>query len=157
MKKSIVVTISALLAVLFLFSCGVETKTPMTRESAEKLEKEVVESEIFSEEMTKFGNNSIKMIFGFCESAVWKTGYTGVSGAAADEFCIFEAPDESELEKYETQLKEYLADRLVQFRDYAPAQVPKLESAVIEKSGLFLIYYVGPESQKMRDLISKAI
>jgi len=86
-------------------------------------------------------------------------GLSGVfymgTGASAEELTILQAEDETRAEEVETAAKEHLDYQKDSYRDYIPAEMEKLDRAVVLRQGKMVIYCVSAD-KKAADQISAA-
>lgn len=78
--------------------------------------------------------------------------YTG-SGATPEEICVMKASSEDNVTAVKEAAEHRLQLQKEDFVDYAPAEMPKLESAVIYQKGLFVVYSVSGDSSKAEEII----
>ncbi len=154
-KEKVLSSISVILALtVFLLCACSEEVTPLNRDQADKLVTEITAtSDIFSEEMVQLGENSVSNIFSFLDDSPWKICYAGISGVTADELLVAEAPSEEKLNEYYSKIESYIENRISQFSGYAPEEVPKLESALLIKDGMYIIYIACADTNKAQQVI----
>lgn len=109
----------------------------------------------FAEELQPTSENiSLKRLgvnAGDVESCV---AYTGTN-AVVDEFAIIKAVNP---EGVEASIRDHIASQIETYQSYAPDEVAKLNSAIVEISGDYVIYVVSPDNaaaQAVVDSVAK--
>ena len=79
------------------------------------------------------------------------------SGATAEEIAVFEAKDDAAAERLLAAAKERVEVQKTAFEDYAPAEMTKLNNAVVERSGKIVALCIADDSsvaqKKVKELI----
>lgn len=79
------------------------------------------------------------------------------SGATAEEIAVFEAKDDAAAERLLAAAKERVEAQKTAFEDYAPAEMAKLNSAVVERNGKIVALCIADDSaaaqKKVKELI----
>lgn len=70
----------------------------------------------------------------------------------SDEFVVMEALDEASAEKAYKILDSYRKERIALFSSYASEQVPKLENALLEREGNYVIFVVAENITEAKDI-----
>ena len=87
-------------------------------------------------------------------------GVTGVmymsSGETAEEVAVFTAPDEDTALSVKEALEDFLEEQSDAFKNYEPETVERIDDAVLEQRGVYVIMCVSDESQKAVDIIKEA-
>ncbi len=84
--------------------------------------------------------------YGITEQGVTCKAYVSALGTAADQLVIFEAPDEATADAVLETAKTYIEGMAAIYADYAPEEAAKLNGAVIEKNGNYVIVVVAEDS-----------
>jgi len=74
-------------------------------------------------------------------------------GAYAEEIALFEVSDEKYADEVIESLKEYIKVRIKSFESYIPKEVPKLEKAVLCKSGKLVALVIAKDVGSAEDII----
>ena len=77
------------------------------------------------------------------------------SGATAEEVACFKAIDESAAQSIETGLKSHIEDQIESFTDYVPAEVKRLEDAVLVREGQYVILSVSGSPEEAKKIINE--
>ena len=76
--------------------------------------------------------------------------------ATAEQIAVLTAADAEALATVKAALQTYLDSLLIQYRDYAPAEVPKLENAVLRENGLQIALVVCADASAADAALSAA-
>ena len=71
--------------------------------------------------------------------------YVG-SGATAESLAVFEATDADAAERIADALQTFTDSWIKGYSDYKPEEVPKLESAVLEQDGVYVVFCVTADN-----------
>ncbi|MEA4831524.1 MAG: DUF4358 domain-containing protein [Oscillospiraceae bacterium] len=153
MLKRILFMIIVLTIVFTVLACDIIKNADLTDKDIESMIDELKNSEVFSEDIEKIGDNSVAVIYSIAESAETSICYSGISGLKAEEISVFKAKTEEDAVSFCAYLEAYRDSRLKQFENYAPAEAPKLRDAIIKRSGLYVIYAVTDNSVKASQII----
>lgn len=63
----------------------------------------------------------------------------------SDEFIVLEAENESDAKKAFEVIDEYRNERAKLFKSYAPDEVPKLNGALLQRAGRYVVFASAPE------------
>ena len=78
------------------------------------------------------------------------------SGSTAEEVAVFDTPDEETARKQMEHVQAYLDDQAESFRDYIPEETKRVENAVLEQRGKYVILCVSGDPDKAEEIIEKA-
>lgn len=80
-----------------------------------------------------------------------------IAGSAlADEITIFTSKDEASAKKMYDNAKTHIKERTDLFDDYAPAEVEKLNKAVVVQKGVYTVVCVTSDADNAKSIINKA-
>ena len=79
------------------------------------------------------------------------------TGATAEELAVFETKDSAAAEALVEKLKTRNSDRIESYSTYIPAEVPKLEDAVMVSGGRYVVLCVAQDASAVRELAQKAL
>ena len=74
-------------------------------------------------------------------------------GATPEMILVLQVRDASDLETVKKAVQEYLDERTLQYRDYQPEQLPKLENAKVLAKGGMVALCVTPDAEKARSAL----
>ncbi len=119
---------------------------------AEKLKECITEGERTT--LNQFTEDRIEKMIGVKKDLYNKAVcIVDASGGFANEIDCFEAKDESAAKEIETALKQRIEKQKDGFRDYVPAEMPKLENAVLVVDGQYVIMCISSNSDKAKEII----
>lgn len=139
MKKSIALILAGTL--LLLSACGAPAGTDDIKIDMEALANKLLESKLFGETLNKADDGIAELLYDI-DGASASLVYIG-SGAAADELALFEFANESEAQSAISSAEARIAAQRDSFAAYIPEEVPKLDQAVMETYGRYLIVCVS--------------
>lgn len=129
-----------------------ETKEKNIDSLSEKLKDCFSDAE--KQTLTTFDAQRIDRMIGVKEDLYAKAVcLVDASGGSANEIDCFEAKDEATAKDIETALKKRVEDQKTAFKDYVPAEMPKLESAVIVADGKYVFLCVSSDSDKAKSIL----
>lgn len=150
MKKSRLTAVLAALVILTAGCGGDKAKEIDAKALAGSLLSEVT----YEDELQELSEQMAAMQFD-TEDGVKIYLYMG-GGATAEEVAVFEAPDEEAAKKQLDHVKDFVDDQIETERDYRPEEVKRLEAAVLERRGKYVILCVSSDSDKAKEIIEKA-
>lgn len=138
MKNKFPVVIFVFLLTALLFSCGNAKKDINidVSEVALKLSSELASEKAGLVELTE-DSSAIRYGIGGLYSKIYCEASATV---ASDEFAVIEANDEQAAGKIVSKLDAYRKERISLFASYAASEVPKLEDALLESEGKYVIF-----------------
>lgn len=137
-------TLTALIfagTLLLLSACGAPAGSEDFQIDMEALADKLLESELFGETLNQADDGIAEMLYDM-DGASAALVYVG-SGAAADELALFEFANETEAQSALSSAEARIAAQKDSFAAYIPEEVPKLDHAVVETYGRYLIVCVS--------------
>lgn len=157
MKKLLTITMAALLAAaLLLTGCGNNggEKTDIDLEATMKAMMDATEVE---DEMKKMEGEVVGNFYDIDDSAVDSyLIYSSASGATAEEFAIFKAKDAKGVETIKTMLDKRVEDLGKRFEQYIPAEMAKVQNAVITENGNYVLFVCAGDPSTAEAAFDKA-
>lgn len=126
---------TVLLCLLLLTACGGgKEAAPWTAEDTEA----ILNSGAFSDELEALDLDTAFALYGLAGGGLDRTALTdGVvhysSGATCEELALLIFQDQETAQSAEQPLKDYLQSQLEANQDYRPGEIPKLNSALLER------------------------
>jgi hypothetical protein len=157
-KRYRMAAVAAALAMAFLTGCGssaadTETESAVTADIGTVAET-LVNGIEYEDELTELTEEELSYY------VTMEDGVTGVmymsSGSTAEEVAVFEAPDSSTAELMKEHVEEYLADQKDSFEKYIPEEAERIDDAVVQQNGNYVVLCVSGDSDKAKSLISEA-
>ncbi|MCM1466770.1 MAG: DUF4358 domain-containing protein [Alistipes sp.] len=119
-----------------------ETTTPFTLDIA-NVHQAVIDADVFEDELAVIDVSYIEMLTGIATSDFLDGIISGGSGATAEFLAIFETADETAAAALKEKCEAYVTKQVQSYADYMPAEVDKLNHAVIKSSGSYVILCVA--------------
>lgn len=137
--------LALLSAALLLAGCAAKEARPYAVGDAQTL----VEAGAFDGEMAEVDGEILTALYGIDPATVVESaGYMAMNTAqSADEVAVLVLTDETAAQAAETACQQRLADQLKVCQTYAPAAVPSLEKAIIDRVGNTVLLAVGNPDQ----------
>lgn len=145
MKKLLPLLLAALMT---LTACGGKEISI----DPEKLAADLLAGAGFTDELTEVSAEVAELLYGIEDSRDGKVFVS--SGATAEELGIFEFADEEAAKAGLTAVERRLETQREDFARYVPAEVPKLEDAVAERYGRWVVCCVSGDGDKAREIIA---
>lgn len=106
------------------------------------------------EELTELDGGGLERVYRIDASDVAAAaGYTG-SGATVDQVSVWKAADQQAADRIWDTLRNFLDTQIENYSSYMPDEVPKLEDAVLQRSGDYIALCVSEDPDAARELIS---
>ena len=142
-----------LLAALFTGLCGCGGKD--TAFDAAALAQDLLGSSAFSVSLDELPSSKASVFYNVDGSKVVSAVMYHGSGISKEQFAIFEASDEAAAKAMVPVLQSLVDEWIEADRSYAPAEVPKLESAVLRQSGKNVILVVANDGDAAAKIVGK--
>lgn len=152
MKKIITLIMAAILSLGICTACG-------AGESGVNLEPKDIANALldkvnFEEELSQLSEDEITYY------VTMEEGVTGLmyisSGSTAEEIAVFQAPDKATASKMLSNVKEYLSAQRSSFADYLPEEAKRIDDAVIEQKGSYVVLCVSGQTDVAKTVIEDA-
>lgn len=140
MKKRMLSFLLALALLFGLAGCGATGGSLDIQALAEDL----LKNGEFSDELWKIDDSMVKKLYNV-DDYTQALVYVG-SGATAEELALFAFPSEDAAAQGLQKAKDRLESQIADYRTYLPQEVPKLQNAVAEQWGKYVIVCVSPGS-----------
>lgn len=140
MKKRMLSFLLALALLFGLAGCGATGGSLDIQALAEDL----LKNGEFSDELWKIDDSMVQKLYNV-DDYTQALVYVG-SGATAEELALFAFPSEDAAAQGLQKAKDRLESQIADYRTYLPQEVPKLQNAVAEQWGKYVIVCVSPGS-----------
>lgn len=138
MKNVLIVLLTA--ALVLMSACSTQGKADLSID-LDAAAAELLESGVFEETLTLADEGIAKKLYGIENVAALRL-YVG-SGATASELAIFEFKAEDAAKSALPLAQERVASQKESFASYLPGEVKKLEDAVVEQYGRYVVVCVS--------------
>lgn len=146
MKKTIALALCALLALTALAGCGQAAEAEV---QLDELAFKIKDSVEFSEELYLLDEGIARELFGAPEDAQC-VAWAG-AGATAEELAVFELPDEAAAGTLVSSLRSRNDERIDDYADYLPDEVPKLQNTLLLSNGRYVLLCTAPDTAGARE------
>lgn len=146
MKKTIALALCALLALTALAGCGQAAEAEVQLDELAFQIRDSVES---SEELYLLDEGIARELFGAPEDAQC-VAWAG-AGATAEELAVFELPDEAAAGTLVSSLRSRNDERIDDYADYLPDEVPKLQNTLLLSNGRYVLLCTAPDTAGARE------
>lgn len=119
------------------------------------LAQELLESSAFSVSLDELPSSKTAVFYNVDAAKVVSAIMYHGSGISKEQVAIFEASDEAAAKAMVSVLQGLVNEWIEADRNYAPAEVPKLESAVLRQSGKNVILVVANDGDAAAKIVSK--
>lgn len=151
-KKNLGAAIAALAAAmtLVLCACGGGAAEPFDPASTASA---LLDSGAFSENLEQLDQDVACMLYGIDESTVTGSAVYGSTGATAEEIAVFTLTDETAAQAAKTALETRVADQKTALESYLPAEIVKLDAAIIEQRGSSVLMVVAADAEAAQNAL----
>ena len=119
------------------------------------LTQELLASDAFSVALDELPASKASVFYNVDGSKVVSAVMYHGSGISKEQFVIIEATDEAAAAEMSNVLSGLVEEWIEADRDYAPAEVPKLEDAVLSVSGKNVVLVVANDGGRAADIVGK--
>lgn len=105
------------------------------------------------EDLYELDEDTAKSLYGDLDTEqalVWSS-----SGATADEVALFQAADADGAEAVLAAVQQRVEDRRESYADYMPDEAAKLEKAIAEQHGTYVVLCACPEPDQAREIMDR--
>jgi hypothetical protein len=106
---------------------------------------DMLAGDAFSDELSLSDNRIGCYLYGLEEADAETMSFYFSSGATAEEMVILKAYNEEGVGKLKDAASARVEYQKTAFESYVPAEVPKLDKAVVSVSGLYVVLYVAAD------------
>lgn len=150
MKRRIAAAAAALC--LLLTGCGsTNGEEPYDAQDVQTL----LEAELFSESLEEVDSSVLYGLYGLDAGLMSSSVAYLSTGATAEEVALFILNDAEDADTVQTACEKRVADQITACESYNPAEVTKLEGAVISVRDNTVLLVVGQDSAAVRDAVDK--
>ena len=150
MKRRIAAAAAALC--LLLTGCGsTNGEEPYDAQDVQTL----LEAELFSESLEEVDSSVLYGLYGLDAGLMSSSVAYLSTGATAEEVALFILNDAEDADTVQTACEKRVADQITACESYNPAEVTKLEGAVISVRDTPVLLVVGQDPAAVRDAVDK--
>jgi hypothetical protein len=153
MKKYIALLLTAL---LFFASGCAKNSAVLTLDPSAAADK-LVAAIPFKDQMSPADLEIALQHYGLEESTVSRAKVYESTGATAEEVAVFEAKDETSLNKIKEAAQKRIENQREGFQDYQPQEMEKLKNPVLVTAGNYVFLCVSDDNAKAQKVIEEII
>lgn len=139
MKKVISIIFAAAL-LLSTAACGDNGSADISNASAAEIASAVMEKTVFVDEMLELQTKIASDFYDIPDGVDDFVVYMSSSGATAEELSVFKCADSSQAKLVKSACEKRVEALKEKFEDYIPAELDKINSAVIKERGNFVMF-----------------
>ncbi len=159
-KKLTQITLGFLLLfTVFITACTSEksqeeTTTAFSLTIAD-VNQEILDAGVFEDELAAVDTSYSEMLMGIAASDYTDAVICGSSGATAEMVAVFETAGSDAAAALKEKCEAYVTRQTQSYADYKPAEVDKLNHAIIKSNGQYVILCVAKDYENAEKLISE--
>lgn len=156
MKKNILIILVVLIVIITL-NIGVISFNNNKNIDIDirKLADDLKNAQIFEDNLSQIDRSSIIKKYEFDNNPITEIiSYLG-TGATAEEILIMEVSDEKYVKEIEEKIKSKMEENKINFQNYLPKEVYKLENYILESKGKYIVLCVSNDYDKTKEIINK--
>ena len=111
----------------------------------------------YKDDLSPIDLDTAKMFYSFGDTDVTEAVFYESSGATAEEIAVIKCGSEADAGKAEDVLRTRVSEQIESYKDYVPAELEKLNAAVIYRKGSCAVLSVSDEPDKAREIISSFV
>ncbi len=153
--KKIGILILILMLALGLFACGDSGDKggdPDISIDIAALGADILAAVTFEDEIVLIDEDMIDFYYEIPEGG--KGVFYYGSGATAEEIAVFEVAEYADLEAMKTAAQTHIQDQIDSYADYIPEEVTRLENALIDVHGRYVIVCVAADTAPAQEVIN---
>lgn len=144
--------IAAVLAAVMLAVSGCGTKKDIQID-IDALASELAAGVAFEDELSLIDDGMIPMLY---DADVYADAvlYLG-SGATAEEIAVFACEDETRAKGMLDEANSHIESQIISFEDYIPAEVQRLEEAIVRQAGRYVVIVVTADTDAAEKILDE--
>ncbi len=109
----------------------------------------------FEDTLSELNDDTALSYYGIEQDDVTECVVMVSTGATAEEIAVFEATDKAAAATVKEACESRLEKQINSYNDYKPAEVSRLDEAIIETSGNYVVYCVADDTDKVNEIIDE--
>ncbi len=152
MKRSAAAACMAVI-ITAITGCGGSSANVNTQELADALNTGIV----YKDDLSSIDLDTAKMFYSFGDADITEAVFYESSGATAEEIAVIKCGNDADAGKVEDVLRTRVSEQVESYKDYVPAELEKLNAAVVYRKGNCAVLSVSDEPDKAREIITSYI
>lgn len=154
MKKIVMLALAAAIGVLALAGCGQKGETAYSTDLVER----IAQAGAFSEELEELDAQTAFALYklgdyGLAEENLTDCAVLRSAGATCEEGAVLVLSDQDKAAQAEQAVKAYVDGQIAANESYRPAEIPKLEQALVEQRGNSVLLVVANDLEAAKGVI----
>ncbi len=146
MKKTITILLAVCLIAVLVSGCAPSSEAKQY--DLDDLSAKLQNSGAFSDLLSPVDDELASTLYGFEKGDVEKCVVLCSTGATTEEIGLFKCTDENTASKVKTAAQERVKSQRLAYESYAPAEMPKLDDAIVKSDGVYVFYVVSADASK---------
>lgn len=130
--------------------CGGSGANVNAQELADALKTGIV----YKDDLSPIDLDTAAMFYSFGDTDITEAVFYESSGATAEEIAVIKCGSEADAGKAEDVLRNRVSEQIESYKDYVPAELEKLNAAVVYRKGSCAVLSVSDEPDKAREIIT---
>lgn len=151
MKKIVLTILSLCIFITAFAGCG--GKSGEKEYNLEALSAEIVASSAFSDILNQVNPDIAPVFYGFDAADVESMILYCSTGATTEEVGIFKCTDKDAASRVLEKAQERVSFQKTSYESYAPAEVPKLDDAIVKADGVYVFYIVANDYSPVNKIL----
>lgn len=153
-KKIILLVLTVCFIAMPLSACGAKEEVNV---NAKDIAPAIVSSLTWKEELMEVTSENVLTNYYFVDGEDYSffALYRSSSGATAEEVAVFEAVDKDAADRIKEAVTTRVEDLRFAFEDYIPAELTKIDRAVIYTKGNFVILITNDDDEAARNVLKE--
>lgn len=144
MRKTITIVLAVLLLVSLASGCAPALEP--AQYDLEALSTKLKDSGAFSDLLSPVDYELVPTLYGVSETEIAECTVLCSTGATTEEIGLFKCVSEQAAEKVKTAAAERVESQRNLYESYAPAEMPKLDDAIVKSDGVYVFYIVSADA-----------
>lgn len=149
MKKRILI---CMLAILCLCGCGKDKTVSL---DVKKLGDQLADELSYDDQLTQLSEEMSRRLYCYTDQQVEESRVYVSTGATTEEIAVFRCVDEDEAQSLENAARRRIQTQIESVRNYQPAEVERLENALVQRYDCYLVVSISNEPQQAKEIIQK--
>ena len=154
MRRGAIRALAALLCMMFLTSCGSQETSEYETGDVQAM----ADAGAFSETLEELDGDTAFLLYRLADAELSREDMTDCavlrsSGATCEEGAVLVFGTAEQAEQAVSALEDYLQNQVAENENYRPAEIPKLESALVDSRGNTVLMVVADDLEAARSAI----
>lgn len=154
MRKSMIILVTTVTAIIVVGIVIVFTnKDKNINVDMQKLAEALINAQIFEDDLSEIDRDSVIKKYNFSNENIKDiNSYVG-TGATSEEILIIKLSDQKDINRMKKIIETKIEERKIDFENYLPKEVYKLENYNLEIRGNYIILCVSNDYDKAKEII----